>query len=1068
MPIGYYRFPTIYNDTVAFVSEDDLWITTTVGGMASRLTTNLGTVTYPAFSPDGKYIAFLGREEGGEEIYLIPTSGGESRRLTFWGNRLSRLTGWTPDGKVAFCSNHGLPIMRWQHLFAVDLEGNPPQPLNFGPARALSFGPKGGVVIGRNVNDPRHWKRDRGGQMGSLWIDEKGEGNFHPLICLNGEAGSPMWIGESIYFLSDHEGISNLYSCLPSGEDLRRLTNHQVYFAYNATSDGRRIVYHSGSDLYLYDPSNNESRRLPVELHSARAQRNRKFVPAGDYLDGWKLNPVKNELAITTRGKAFSFPAWDGAVTQHGIPDGVRYRLLTWLADGERLIGLTDQEGEDRFVIFDKLGIKSAEIFPLLDVGRVNQILANPKHDSIVISNQRCELLLLDLSTKELHLIERDIKRSSRVDRWTTARGSIFDWSPDGEWLVYTHAVSMNRSHLRLWEVASRKSYDLTRPLLRDESPSFDPQGNYIYFISYRSFSPVPDNLHFENSFPRGMKPYLIPLRRDLSSPFTLTAGQTLPDQTQAGESLRIDLEGITERIIAFPVEEGQYGRIFGMQDGKVIYSRHPVEPLMDADWEYMPIPKATIYIYNLNAHEEKSLVQPADDFGVAADRQRLLYRLGSRLRIFNPAREPDPAVGDSPGVKSGWVDLSRVKVSVQPGLEWQQMLAEAWRLQRDLYWTASMSGVDWEEVYRRYMPLVERVGCRSELSALIWEMQTELGTGHAYEDGGDYRHPPAYHLGYLAADFLYEPARDGWLITHIVRGDPWEPRAHSPLAAAGININEGDIILLINGQRLSRSLSPEAALVNQAGCQVTLTLAGENSPRQETVKTLADEMPVRYREWVETNRRHVHDATHGRIGYLHIPDMEVIGYGEFHRGFLEEIDRDGLIVDARYNTGGFVSNLIWEKLARKRIGYVVTRHASLIDSYPPDTISGPMVALANEFSGSDGDLFSQSFKALGLGPLIGKRTWGGIIGISPRNPLVDGTITTQPENAYGFDNKGWSIENHGVEPDFEVENLPQDYKRGFDAQLERAIQEILKMLDNTPYPHPLPEPPPDRHLPKN
>jgi tricorn protease len=273
-------------------------------------------------------------------------------------------------------------------------------------------------------------------------------------------------------------------------------------------------------------------------------------------------------------------------------------------------------------------------------------------------------------------------------------------------------------------------------------------------------------------------------------------------------------------------------------------------------------------------------------------------------------------------------------------------------------------------------------------------------------------------------------------------------------------------VVLSINGQRLSRTFSPEAALVSQAGCMVTLTLAGEDSPRQVTVKTLTDEMPVRYREWVGANRRLVHEATHGKIGYLHIPDMEVIGYGEFHRGFLEEIDRDGLIVDVRYNTGGFVSNLIWEKLSRKRIGYVVTRNASEIDSYPPFTIPGPMAALANEFTGSDGDLFSQGFKAMGLGPLIGKRTWGGIIGISPRNPLVDGTITSQPENAYGFYDKGWSIENHGVDPDIEVENLPQDYAKGFDRQLDRAMQEIIKMLDLQPPRKPEPSPPPDRSLP--
>ncbi len=1071
MSQGYYRFPAVYGERIVFVCEDDLWEVPLAGGRAMRLTSNLGLITYPAFSPDGQQLAFVGREEGQEDIYVIPSQGGQARRLTYMGDWRTRTAGWTPDGRVVFCSNYRQPIFRWQELWAVDPAGSKPQPLNLGPARSIAFGPQGGRVLGRNTDDPRHWKRDRGGAIGTLWIDADGSGNFRSLIQLAGDLGSPMWLGERIYFLSDHEGFGNLYSCLPTGSDLHRHTQHDRYYAYNASSDGVRIVYHAGAEIFCYDPQTGQSQSVPVELHSSRTQHSRKFVNPAAYLESWRLSPDGVQMALAARGQLFSMKNWDGAPTQHRQekqPVG-RYRLPRYLADGKHMIALSDADGEERFVIFPTLSKEPPICLPLLDTGRVLDICPNPQKDQIAFSNQRCELFILDLQNFSLQLVDRGQPRSIRLDRWTEARGGMFDWSPDGEWLVFSRMASLYHSQLCLWKAATSETFPLTQPIFKDESPSFDPQGNYIYFISYRSFTPYADNQIFGASFPKAMKLYLIPLRQELRSPFAPLAqapSQAVPFQ--------IDLEGIQNRLVAFPLEEGQYGRVFGLYNNKVAFSIYPLEGLADADWESQPIPPGSLCLYDLTAREKKVLASEVLDFHVSQDRGALIYRQGGRLRVIDPRQGFDPAAGDTPGPRGGWLDLDRVRLSIQPPQEWQQMFNETWRLQRDFFWTEGMSQVDWQAVYRRYQPLVSRVASRSELSALIWEMQSELGIGHAYEDGGDHRRPPDYRQGWLGADFEYDPQIPGWRITHLVQGDAWDEKATSPLGAPGLGVRVGDVLLAVNGLALSPTCSPAAALVNQAGRPVSLVVQHQpqGAVSQITVKTLRDEMPARYRQWVSANRQHVHELTGGRVGYLHIPDMETFGVAEFHRGFLEEFERPALIVDARYNTGGYASPLLLEKLSRQRLGFSLRRWGEsdssqpVLDSYPPYAPAGLLVALANEFTGSDGDLFCQGFKALMIGPLIGHRTWGGIIGISPRNPLVDNTLTTQPEIAFGFPDLGWAIENHGVEPDIPVENLPQDYARGEDVQLQRAVAEALRLLEGQTVPHFLPPNPPDRPLP--
>ena len=1050
---GYYRFPTICNDTIVFVCEDDLWAISRAGGLARRLTAGLGEVTCPLISPDGEHIAFTGREEGPPEVFLMPAAGGPAKRVTFAGATVCTVAGWDRQSRqIIFASNSSQPFARLSKLFSVDRDGGLPRPMPYGPANNIAFGPKG-AVVGRNTRDPARWKRYRGGTCGHLWVDPTGKGNFRLLISLDGNMACPMWIKNRIYFISDHQGVGNVYSCRPSGGDLRRHTDHETYYARNASSDGQRVVYHAGADLYVLDCGTDRGQKIDVQLHSPRTQRNRKFVSAATYLESYHMHPQGHSFTVISRGKPFSAGNGEGPIVQHGEPNGVRYRHAAYLKDGKRLVAVTDRDGEDSLIVFHANGTKLPQRIARIDIGRPVNLVVCPKKDLVALDNHRRELIIVDLQKKQSKLID--------TSKYGPLNGIA--WSPDGRWLAYAIPDTTRTSIIKLCNVRTRKCTAITQPVLWDVEPSFDPDGNYLYFLSHRVFDPVYDNLHFDLNFPRGMRPYLVTLRKDVASPFLpkpRPLGDTEPDDKEStkkkgkrkgkGKSTRfqIDLNGIENRIVPLPVPEGIYDQIWGLPKGKVLFTSNPVEGSIGNSWSLAKSAKSMLEMYNLPEQNKEHWLDDVTSFSVSSDGQTLIYSSGDQLRIVAANEKPKSDVEDDPpGRKSGWVDLDRVKVSVNPPDEWRQMYREAWRLQRDHFWTADMSGVDWKRVYDRYFPLLDRITSRSEFSDLIWEMQGELGTSHAYELGGDYRPRPQYQQGFLGADFQYVASKKAYKIQRIFQGDVWEERKSSPLCVVGANIESGDWLLAIGGKKLSEHQTPAELLVNQAGNEVQLTVArGKGPPRIVAVKPLHDESSARYREWVEANRRYVHKATSGRAGYVHIPDMGPRGYAEFHRYYLSEIQRDALVIDVRFNGGGHVSPLILEKLLRRRIGYDLQRWGQP-EPYPSDSVLGPKVAITNQWAGSGGDIFSHCFKLMKLGPLIGKRTWGGVIGIWPRHPLVDGSITTQPEFSFWFQDVGWRVENYGTDPDIDIDITPQDDAQRKDPQIDRAIAEILKLL---------------------
>ncbi|MBC8106511.1 MAG: PDZ domain-containing protein [Anaerolineae bacterium] len=1043
---GYFRFPTIHADNIAFVSEDDLWQVSASGGEARRLTSGLGSTTTPAYSLDGKWLAFSGKEEGPLEVYVMPAECGQPRRLTFFGATFCNVVGWTHDNRIVCATDYGQPFMKMLALYSISPEpadGEQPKLLPTGPANFASFGPAGECVISRPSVDAAYWKRYRGGTAGDLWIDATNSGAWKRLVKLEGNPSRPLWVGRRIFFISDHEGVGNLYSCTLAGAEITRHTNHQDFYVRNASSDGERIVYHAGADVFVFDTESGKSSRVDIRYHSPRTQRNRKFIDAAKYLESYSPHPKGHLVALNTRGKVATLGNFDGPVQQLGEPNLGRYRLAAWLHDGQRIVAVNDSEGRESLSVHNVEGLEPSQKLEI-DVGRIVGILPSPNADQVLLSNVKNEIVLVDLKSQQTKV----------VDRSEHSFIFGFDFSPDGKWIAYAWAPTPHTSIIRLYRVEDGARFDVTKPVLQDIGPAFDPDGRYLYFLSRREFDPVYDGMHFELGFPKGMRPYLVTLRKDIPSPFLIEpkAAEEKPKDEKKEETpaFSIDTDGIHDRILAFPVPEGIYQQIDGIP-GKVLFTSVPVEGALKKTWMPggEPPAKATLEMFEFATGKVEPVVTGISDFLVSADHKTLVYRAGNRLRTMKAGEKSDDAAAkEPPGRKSGWIDLKRVRIAVEPTREWRQMYGEAWRLQREQFWVEDMADVDWQGVYNRYAPLLDRVSTRNEFHDLLWEMQGELGSSHAYAMGGDFRTEPTYDVGSLGATFRWNA--NAWTIARIGSGDTWDEENGPPLRRPGVTAREGDTILAINGRRLTAKLSPAQALVNQAGLEAALTVADANgkSPRVVTVRTIRNEQPMRYREWVDKNRAWVHEKTDGRCGYVHVPNMGPIGFAEFHRGYLAEVDRDGLLIDVRFNGGGHVSALLLEKLARRRLAYVQSRWFG-VQPWPEDSPAGPMVALTNEFAGSDGDIFSQNFKAMKLGPLIGKRTWGGVIGIWPRHTLVDGGVTTQPEFSFWFRDVGWKVENYGVDPDIEVEIPPQDHVAGKDPQLSRGVEELMKIVES-------------------
>ncbi len=1051
---GYLRMPTLHGDSVVFVSEDDLWVVPLEGGKARRLTAGRGEVSTPRISPDGSLLAYTSLDEGTPDVWVMPLEGGPPRRLS-WVGHGCRVLGWSPDGqKIRFCTALGQPTGHLLEAYEVPVTGGEPTPLSLGHMAWLDERSDGARLLGRHGDDLARWKRYRGGRAGVVWVDAQGSGDWKRLALPPAQA-CPQWHGDRVLFASDHTGLSQVWSCTVDGEDLRQHSHQREFYARHPAVHGDQLVYAAGARLWHVDLAGGKERELAVDLASPRAQCARRFVFTGSYLEDFDLHPDDHSVALTVRGKAHALGLWEGPVLQPSVDSGGRARLARY-RDADTLLLVSDAGGEEALEEHDLTGAKPPRRLASTEsMGRALDLEMAPDGSHAAFSNHRQELVVVDLETDEARVL----------DHSPHGRLAGLAWSPDSAWLAYSLMETQHCWSIKLVEIATGTVHRVTHPEFQDTCPFFDPKGRYLFFLSGREFDPVVDTLTFNYAFSRAVRICLVTLAADTPSPLQ-PLPRTLKKASKNGEDskekdpgpVRIDLDGLPDRVVQLPIAPGSYKNLCAHGD-RILYVQNPIKGVRKRNWFQAVVPaESTLKAYDLVDLQEKVLLSSISSVRPGRLGKYLLVQVSKKLRVIQGSADKLERTGTRPGRNNGLIDLNRVAVEVDPLVEWTQMLRETWRLMRDHFWLPEMSGVDWEACWERYAPLLERVACRSEWGDLVWELQGELGTSHAYEMLGDHRKPPAWAPGRLAARF-----GPGGVILSIADGDNWSPRGGSPLCGPGVDVQVGDRVLGIDGQPLPEDQPIAASLVKRAGRDVQLTLDrdGEEAPRLVTVRTLRGSAEAWYRSWVRTNRKAVHKATEGRCGYIHVPDMGPNGFSEFHRSYMTELDRLGLIIDIRYNRGGHVSTLLLDRLSRQVSGWSLPRWGTP-RPYPRHSHRGPLVCITNQFAGSDGDIFGNAFKQRQLGPLIGERSWGGVIGIWPRHRLSDGTITTQPEFSGWYSNVGWGLENHGTEPDEVVTYTPADYAAGRDPQLARALElaeEAIASMGPTP---PDLGPPPD------
>ncbi|WP_019887055.1 S41 family peptidase [Streptomyces purpureus] len=1059
--VAYLRFPHLHDDLLCFVAEDDLWVAPLVPegntpGRAWRVTVDRTRVGHPRFSGDGRHIAFTNWRSLDPEIYLAPVEGGPARRLSYWGSLDTRVCGWSPDGDILAVSSHGQPFSYFSWGYKVPTDGSPGSRLPWGPVSSLAAADIDGerrtlLLTGKPPHEPAAWKRYRGGATGRLWLH--GE---RLLPDLGGHLDAPMFVGDRIAFLSDHEGVGNLYSCRHDGSDLRRHTDHADFYARHAASDGRRVVYQCAGELWIVDALTEDSvpRRLQVRLGGPRAGRRTYQVPASSHVDALAVDETGRASAVAVRGSLYWLTHRDGPARTITDTPGVRVRLPEMLGSGGQVAYVTDADGEDAVEIASlprASGDRETRRLASGKLGRVQEMVADAEGERLALASHDGRLLLLD-ATEESDGEVTELIRS--------VNGPVRDlaFSPDGNWLTWSHpGVGRSLRQIKIARIAGpgeRTVVDVTNGRFEDENPVFTRDGRYLAFLSWRGFDPVYDVHTGALSFPLGCRPYLVPLSSATPSPFALlpdgrpAAGGLDPGDTDTGDgAVLVEVEGLAERVTPIPVAASKYSALHPVSGGGLVWLRWPISGALGetfanpADTSGRP----TLEHFTISKARKTELVGHLDWFAVSGDGSRLVVVDEGDLRAV-PATE----LGDSDSTV--YMDLRRILHQVDPAAEWRQAYEEAGRVIRAFFWEPHMCGIDWQGVLDQYRPLVERVASPDEFADLLREVLGELGTSHAYVTAARRNEgPPHYQrpMGLLGANFV---CRDGrWMVKRILPGESSDSKARSPLAGTGIR--EGAVLTHVDGRTVDPVAGPYPLLAASGGTTVELTFEtaeGEGRARRVAVVPLIDERPLRYQDWVAKRRQVVRELSGGRCGYLHIPDMGGSGWAQFNRDLRLEVARPALIVDVRGNAGGHISELVVEKLTRKILGWDLTRDTQPV-SYASNAPRGPVVALADEATSSDGDMITAAFRLLGLGPVVGQRTWGGVVGMTGRHRLKDGTVITVPMNAAWFDAYGWTVENHGVEPDLEVLRTPLDWAEGRRTDLEDAVRLALSLLGEQP-----------------
>ncbi len=1046
------RHPTVSRDSVAFEYAGDLWVVPRSGGSARRLTSTPSLEIDPSFSPDGSQIAFTATIAGNTDVYVVSANGGDPRRLTYHPG-LDRVRGWKPDGRsIIFASTRtASPQQAYMQLWSISLDGGLPERLPLPRAFWGSYSPDGSRLAYEEFStafvpewfEASMWRHYRGGRTHPISIVNFADHSVQKLPWTNSNDSFPMWIGNTIYFLSDRNHTVNLFAYRLDTRQLAQLSQHEDFDVMTASAGPDAVVYEQAGYIYLVDAKSGKGQRLNIEVTGDLPWARPQFKKVASMIRNATLSPTGTRAAFEARGEIFTVPSEKGDSRNLTQSSGAHDRDPVWSPDGTQIAWLSDTSGEYQLMIGEPTGVTAARAVALPAKSYFDNASWSPDGKHILLDDNHNNLWTIEVASGTATKIDSD----SYPDPGRRFNAS---WSPDSKWITYSKSLA---SHLRavfVYSWTDKKAYQVTDGLADSISPTFDAGGKYLYFMASTDFGPRTSWLEM-SSLDRPVRRaiYLVVLNASEPSPLLPETGdEPKPPSADAAAApkpdpnakpvVRIDVDGINQRVLAVNIPAGDYSNLNAGAAGTFFYT----EPLPGG-----PPGSLRLQRYQLRERTAAPFLEGSvRAYAISADKKKLLYQADGPGRWGVVATERPAKVGDGP------LNVATLETKVDPRVEWAQIFQETWRIQREYFYDAKMHGADWQAIYEKYKPLLSFVGHRADLSYLIAMTGGELTVGHSYLTGtGDVPGEDPVQVGLLGADFVIENGR--YRIKKIYTGENWNPELRAPLSAPGIQVAEGDYLLEVNGRPLAPPTNPYSLFEGTANRQTLIRVSktpGAEGSRLITVVPVASEDTLRTRAWIENNRRIVDKLSNGKLAYVWLPNTANPGYTYFTRYYYAQQDKEGAVIDERYNQGGMVADYIVNELDRKLVGYFALRDGNPITS-PIAGLYGPKVMLINESAGSGGDALPYYFRLRKIGPLIGTRTWGGLVGTLGFPATIDGGGITAPNLAF-YNLKGeWDVENIGVAPDIEVQYTPAEVNKGGDPQLERAVQEALRLLEQNP-----------------
>jgi tricorn protease len=1080
------RFPTTNGEQIVFCYGGELYTVAKNGGTARRLTSGPGYSSFPRFSTDGKQLAFTSQYDGNTEVYVMPGEGGEPKRLTTTAT-LGRddisdrmgpnniVMGWeNTQPLVVFRSRRTSFNSFIGDLETVGLNAELPKQLPVPRGGFVSFAPDDSkMAFNRVFREFRTWKHYRGGMADDIWVYDFKTQATENLTNNPSQDICPMWgSGNRIYFLSDRDGRMNLFSLDLATKETKQLTTFKDFDIKFPSLGKDSIVFEEAGYIWRYDLASGQSAPVPISIKEDFASGRAAFLDASKHTESANLAPDGQRAIVVARGDLFSVPAKDGTARALTRTSNAHERDAVWSPDGKWIAYNSDESGENELYVRAQDGKGQPQQLTKASDTYYYQPIWSPDSKKLLWSDRLQRLRYVDVATKAV----------TEVARNKVGEFESYDWSPDSQWIAWSQPEENYQPIVYLYSVAGKKSVPVTDNWYGSGRVAFSDDGKYLMLSSSRDFKPTFSEEEFEATYVDMQRVYLVTLSKDTESPLAPRSDEVgKPGKKEAdkekekdgekkGEKkeekprkpvvVKVDTDGIQNRIVGLEIAPANY-KDLRLVDDRVFYLRRTVGDSSGEDEEEGGEENQKWHLCSYSLEDRKETVLgDVNSYQISFDGKKMLVKIDKDYSIIDLPK-------DKLETKDHKLNLQGLDVMADRRGEWKQIYFEAWRQMRDFFYSPTMNGVDWKAMRDKYAALLPYVNHRNDLTYLIGELIGELNNGHAYVAGGERPETPRIKLGLLGAELSRDPASRAYRIDRILPGENWEKDNRSPLTAIGLNLKPGDYILAVNGTPVSSLPNIYDALIGTADKQVILRVnskASDDGARDITVVPTADESPLYYLDWVQHNIDYVNKKTGGQVGYVHIPDMGQPGLNEFTKRYFPQIRKKGLIVDVRGNGGGFVSPLVIERLRRALVMVEMSRNG-VPRTDPPQTFLGPMVTLINEFSASDGDIFPYRFKTLGLGKLIGKRTWGGVIGIRNPLPLIDGGQLFKPEFApYSKDGKNWIIESHGVDPDIVVDNDPAKEFRGEDQQLDRAIEEVQTEMKTKGYDLPPIPPFPNRN----